>query len=222
MNKIIVIAPHPDDETLGCGGTLLKHISQGDEVHWIIVTQMSKEIGFSEETIINRFAEIEKVANCYKFKCIHNCGFPVTRLDTIPMGEIIQKMSQFFNEIQPNIVYLPFKGDIHSDHRIAFYASISCTKWFRSPYIKRILLYKTLSETELGAASYDHGFIPNVFVDISEYINEKIKIMKIYKSELGDFPFPRSERAIRAEAEVFGAMSGHSAAEAFILLKEVL
>ena len=138
------------------------------------------------------------------------------------MSELIGKISKVFKDIEPNIIYLPFKGDVHSDHRKMFDASYSCTKSFRYPFINRVLMMEILSETEFSPSVPDSTFIPNVFNDITNFIEKKIEIMKIYNGETGEHPFPRSERSIRALASLRGAASGCEYAESFMLLKEIL
>lgn len=221
MSKVLVVAPHPDDETLGCGGTLLKHKSQGDEVIWLIVTDILETEGFAVEKIAARNQEIQTVTELYGYDKVYRMSFPTTKLDVFPIGQIIEHISTVIRKESPDIIYLPYRGDVHSDHKIVFDAVISCTKWFRYPSVKRILCYETLSETDFGINPDYNGFRPNIFVNIEDFIKTKIDIMKIYKSELGCFPFPRSEQAIQALAMVRGASCGCGAAEAFMLLKEI-
>jgi LmbE family N-acetylglucosaminyl deacetylase len=221
MNKVLVVAPHPDDETLGCGGTILRHIAQGDAVAWLIITGMSEQKGFTTAQIAARADELHAVAALYQFTSVHNLGFPTTALDTISMAELVEQMGQVFQKEQPEIVYLPYQGDVHTDHRIVFDAAASCTKWFRYGSAKRILAYETLSETDFGLDTSHSGFRPNVFINITPYINTKLSIMKRYANEMGPFPFPRSEEAIRALAALRGAAAGCHAAEGFMLMKEI-
>lgn len=220
MNKTLVIAPHPDDETLGCGGTLLKHKAQGDKLYWLIVTSIREKEGFSAEQVHKRQSEIQAVTRQYGFTSVIQLNLPTTKLDTVPMQNLVTDIGSALQKTRPNTVYLPYKGDIHTDHGIVFDASVACTKWFRYPSVKRVLAYETLSETDFSLNPDASGFRPNVFVNISSYLDGKLKIMSIYASELGDFPFPRSETAIRALAQVRGAASGYQAAEAFKLLRE--
>lgn len=220
--KIIVVAPHPDDETLGCGGTILRHISEGDEVYWLIATEMQKSLGFSDEQINRRMNQIHEIVNYYGFKNVLRMPFPTTRLDTIPFGNIVEAMSDIFVTVQPEIVYLPYRGDVHTDHRIVFDAAISCTKWFRYPHVKRVLAYETLSETDFGANPDDNGFRPNVYMNIENFVERKLDAMKLYTGEMGAFPFPRSEIAIMSLAKLRGVAAGSEAAEAFMLIKEIL
>ena len=216
-NKVLIVAVHPDDETLGCGGTLLKHNANGDEIHWLICTTIDKKHSHYKA----RENEIERVSKRYDFDSLHNLRLKTMQVDEYSMSELIGKISKVVNEVQPNIIYLPFKGDVHSDHRKIFEAAYSCTKSFRYPFIKKIYMIETLSETEFAPSTKEDSFVPNVFVDISEYMDKKIELMNIYENEMGKHPFPRSERNIRALATYRGATAGCDYAESFVLLKEI-
>jgi len=218
LDKVLVIAVHPDDETLGCGGSLLKHKSNGDELHWLICTTIDKNNSYFDK----REKEIEKVTELYNFDSVNNLNLNTMHVDEYTMSYIIGKISKIISEIKPNIVYLPFFGDVHSDHRKIFDAAFSCTKSFRYPYIKKIYMMEILSETEFAPSTKEGSFIPNSFVDISEYFENKIKIMKVFESEIGKHPFPRSEDNLRALATFRGATCGCKYAESFMLLKEII
>ena len=217
-NKILVVAVHPDDETLGCGGTLLKHKHNGDKIYWLICTKIDE----NSDYYTTRENEIKQASDTYKFDGIFSLGLKTMRVDEYSMSELIDKISKAINEVRPSIIYLPFKGDVHSDHRKIFEASYSCTKVFRYPFIKKIYMMETLSETEFAPSTKEDSFIPNSFVDISEYFEKKIEIMKIFKSEVAEHPFPRSEKNIRALAVLRGATCVCEYAESFMLLKENL
>lgn len=221
MNNVLVVAVHPDDETLGAGGTLLKHKSNGDKIYWLIGTDIKKEDQFSEESVLKREKEIKKVQAMYPFDGLFRLGLSTMKTDQYSNGDIIKRVSQVINEIKPNIIYLPFMNDVHSDHRIIFEAAYSCTKSFRYPSIKKIYMMETLSETEFAPAISGETFTPNVFVDITQFYQSKIEIMRVYHSELGEHPFPRSERNLEALATYRGAAAGVTYAEAFMLLKEI-
>jgi len=218
--RVMVIAAHPDDETLGCGGTLLSHLKAGDETHWLIVTRICENLGYSAARVSKRQEEIKRVAAEYRFTTIHELGFYTAMLDTVPIVDLIAKISRVFSEVSPEIVYTVFEGDPHTDHRIVSSAVASSTKWFRIPSIRRILAYETLSETGIVQNFQGKTFGPTSYYDIGEFLDRKIEIMNIYKSEIGDFPFPRSDKAIRDIAAMRGAQAGFEAAEAFILLRE--
>ena len=222
MSRVLVIAVHPDDETLGCGGTLLKHKQNGDEIHWLVATDIKVSEGFDEISVKRRADEISEVKKLYEFESVSRMCLPTMKVDEYSMSELIGKLSAIVNKIEPNIVYLPFKGDIHSDHRKIFEAAYSCTKSFRYPFIKKIYMMETLSETEFSPSTKEDSFVPNVFVNISEFMDKKIDIMKIFKSEILEHPFPRSERNLRALGTLRGATSNCEYAESFVLLKEIL
>ena len=215
MNKILVVAVHPDDETLACGGTLLKHKANGDEIHWLICTSLTKD----QQYYNTREKEIQTVSQQYAFNSISNLRLNTMQVDEYTMSELIEKISKIINEIKPDTIYLPFKGDVHSDHRKIFEATYSCTKSFRYPYIKKILMMETLSETEFAPATKEDSFIPNMFVDISDFLEEKLEIMKIYESEIAPHPFPRSLENLKALATYRGATANCTYAESFMILK---
>ena len=220
MTRILVVAPHPDDETLGCGGTLLQARDAGAHIFWLIVTNLTQHSNISPERITQRKREIKAVASHYKMRETLQLNFPTTTLDDIAIGDIISAMGDFVSHTQPNDIYLPFRRDAHSDHRVVFDAGVAVSKWFRYPSVKRVLAYETQSETDFDLAPDSIGFRPNVFVNISEYLEEKIKIASIYESEFSNHPFPRSKKGIDALATLRGAASGFKAAEAFMLLRE--
>lgn len=223
----MVIAVHPDDETLGAGGTLLKHQANGDEIHCIFCTDIFESEGFSKEQIDTREQEIQEICKSYNFASIHRLGLKTTKIDEYNTSYLISLFSQIFTKIKPNILYLPFAYDVHSDHRIIFQAAFSCTKSFRYPSIEKILMMETLSESEFAPTLPNQSFIPNVFVDISAFFEKKCEIMKIYQSELGKSPFPRSIENIEALATFRACTMGGKEtvdtklyAESFMLLKE--
>ena len=216
--KILVVAAHPDDETLGCGGSLLKHKANGDEINWLICTTIDKNQNYYQI----REKEINKVSKLYAFNSVHNLRLKTMKTDEYSISKLIEKISKVINKVKPNIIYLPFKGDVHSDHRRIFEASYSCTKSFRYPFVKKIYMMETLSETEFAPSTKEDSFIPNTFVDISKHMDKKIQLMQIYKNEIGKHPFPRSERNIRALGTLRGATCGYEYAESFMLLKQIL
>ena len=217
--RTIVIAPHPDDEVLGVGGTLLRRKAEGAALAWLIVTAISVESGWSEEKVEQRANEIRRVKELFCFDAVFMLKFPATQLDRVPISDLVSGISQVFKSFEPEEIFLPHPSDAHSDHRVVFDAAASCTKWFRYPSIRRVLAYETISETDFGLNT-NQSFRPNVFVDIETFLDDKLRAMDIYASELGAFPFPRSYEAIRALATLRGAGSGFKAAEAFELLRE--
>lgn len=221
MSTILAIAPHPDDETLGMGGTLLRHKARGDSVHWLIVTTMPPE-RYDASVIERRRLELNAVASAYGFASMLELGFPTTALDQVPAGALVGALGDVVKRLAPEQVYLPFPGDAHSDHHAVFRAAAATMKWFRYPSVRRVLVAETLSETDFGLDPTQAPFRPNVYVDISAHLERKLEIMRLYAGETAPHPFPRSEAAIRAQATLRGAQAGCVAAEAFMLLKEIV
>lgn len=216
---VLVVTPHPDDETLGCGGTLLLLRDKGYSINWLIVTDVFEEHGFSSDRVKSRKQEIEIVTKRYNFENVINLGIPTAKVDEIPKGQLVGKISDAINKIKPNILFIPFINDIHSDHKAIAEATISCTKWFRYSFIETVLYYETISETDFNIDSSTSRFAANVYIDICDYLDEKISIINEYKSEMAGFPFPRSEKAIKSLAYLRGSQCGAEAAEAFELLR---
>lgn len=210
-NRLLVISVHPDDETLGVGGTILKNIEKGSEVYWLNITDGNTD---------QRMA-IPLISNAYKFKETINLKLPELILDDLSYNDIIPNLSNAINEIEPSTIFIPNRSDIHSDHRKAFKAIMSCTKSFRYPFIKKILMYETISETDFSPALVENVFIPNCFVDITHYMAMKKKILKIYKSEIMKSPYTRSIGSIEALARYRGSRIGVQYAEGFMLLLEI-
>lgn len=221
MSDILVVAPHPDDETFGCGGTLLKACNAGVRTHWLILTEMTEAAGYSAERIATREREIDAVSKAFGFQSVYRLGYETAALDVVPVGEIVKKISGIVAEVQPSDVYLPFPGDAHTDHKISFDAALSCTKWFRAPYVRRVLTYETLSETDIVRRPGGQDFIPSLYENITDWSEKKKAIISLYGEEVGEAPFPRSLEVVGAKEKVRGAEAGYEAAEAFMLLKEV-
>lgn len=213
---ILIIAPHPDDEVLGCGGTIKKKSQSGDSVYLCVVTEpYSPE--WSEAYIANKEKEIRMAQRILGTKKVFFLGFPTVKLDTIPQKELNDAIEKIINEIKPEEVYIPHVGDINKDHRIVHEASLVAMRPKPNSSIKKILSYETLSETEWGIVS----FCPNAYEDVRKTFNYKISAMRAYKSELKSAPHPRSIEVIKALAKKRGSEVGLQFAEAFILIREV-
>ena len=221
--KILAISAHPDDETLGCGGTLLKHQAWGDELFWLIVTQ-AYEPQWSKSIIERKAQEVEQVAQAYKIKKYFKLGFPTIRLDTVAQSDLIAKVRDVVAQVEPEIVYLLHSGDIHTDHQIVFSATMSVLKPFYMAKlgVRRVLCYETLSSTEAAPPQINRAFIPNIFSDITPYCDRKLEIMQLYQSETQPDFFPRSLSAIQALAHYRGSTIGVRYAEAFMLMRELI
>ena len=222
MRTIVVVAPHPDDETLGCGGSLLRHRREGDSINWLIMTTADGLADYDQVRLDSRLREIDEVSQAYGFDCVHQLAFTATELDSIPMKDVVGEVSGFFSDLSPYTVYLPYRNDVHSDHQVVFDAVAACTKCFRYPSIRQVRAYETLSETEFGLRPEDPGFKPNLWIDITAELERKIDILQLYEGEIQAHPFPRSVANIRALATFRGAQAGCGAAESFMSLMEIL
>ncbi len=222
MSKtVLVIAPHPDDETLGCGGALLRHLREGDSVHWLLLTEPEIGAVISQEKMMNREQAIQAVSAAYPFERVLRPALPALELDRIPRKEIVRVIGQAVREVQAEVLYLPFAGDVHSDHAVAAQAGWAVSKSFRYPTVREVYAYETVSETEFsrpGGASFQ----PNTFVDVTAFFEKKLEICALYRDEMGRHPFPRSAEHVRALAVHRGVVAGAELAEAFICLKRVL
>jgi len=220
--RILVIAPHPDDETLGCGGSLLKHKANGDSLSWLIATR-GHEPQWSAELLERKEQEIAKVSAAYGFENTFRLNFPTIKLDTIPLDEIIVAIRDAVTDSKPDVVYLNHFGDVHSDHRVVFEATMSVLKPFYSGKhgVKKILSYEVLSSTDAAPLNPARAFVPNVFSDVTDFWEKKLEIMALYESELQEYPLPRALDSLRALGRVRGATIGAEFAEAFMLVREV-
>ncbi len=219
--NILCIAPHPDDETLGCGGTLLRHIEDGDAVHWLIVTAAGSP-AFDQDYAAAQTRQIDAVAAAYGFAAVVRLGWPAAGLDRVPESDLIAALRNQVDAVAPAVVYLNHRGDAHSDHRITFDCAMAALKPFRTgPGVERIVAYETLSETEQAPPLAANAFVPNSFVAIGAQLERKLKILELYESELQPYPLPREESAVRALARLRGAALGIEYAEAFMVMREV-
>ena len=185
--KILVIAPHPDDEVLGCGGTIAKAASQGDDVFLCVVTKAYTP-DWSEEFIKNRPKEVKKSNEVLGLKKTYFLDYPTAKLDTIPHKELNDSLTKVVNDVKPDIVYIPHKGDLNKDHRLVFGAALVALRPGQHS-VKKILSYEVLSETEWGQEL--ESFVPNTYENISDFFDKKIEAMKAYPSELKQYPHPR-------------------------------
>ena len=218
MKKILVIAPHPDDESLGCGGVLSKF--KNKKIYWVIVTNLQlQNKKFSQKIINKKIKEVDKVQKKLGIKKMFRMNFQPTSLNKGNLTKLIDDLSVILNKIKPDTIFAPYLHDAHSDHYFTTYALNHILKSFRYNFIERCYLYETLSETNLNFGK-NKNFKPNVYFDISKNIKSKIDLVNIYKSEINKHPFPRSLKAVKSLALLRGSESGYDYAEAYQLILE--
>ena len=221
--KILVIAPHPDDEVLGCGGTIKKYTKRGDEVYLCIVTKAYTP-DWTEDFIKNREKEIECASKTLGIKEVIFLDLPTVKLDTLPQKQLNSLILKTIEDIKPEIVFLPFRADINNDHKLVSESGLVALRPKPDYFLARkVFFYEVLSETEWAgpAEKVEDFFMPNFYEDISKDLNDKLKAMECYKTELKNFPHPRSLEGIKVLAQKRGMESGVDAAEAFMLFREI-
>jgi LmbE family N-acetylglucosaminyl deacetylase len=219
--RVLVTSVHPDDEALGCAGTIFKHRDQGDELYWLIVTQPYEPV-WSPDVIRRKAEEVEEAADWYGMTRFWKLGLPTMKLDQVPQAELIGKISQIVHEVRPEILYTVHSGDVHTDHRAVFTALTSATKPFKMAQlgVRRLLSFETLSSTDAAPPLASLSFLPNVYQDITPYLEKKLRSMELFATESQDSLQPRGSSAIRALARFRGATIGVEYAEAFMLIRE--
>lgn len=218
--KVLVIAPHPDDEILGCGGSIAKYVDAGDEVYVAIVTKGCDPI-FHECQVNQVRDECRRADSHLGVKETIFMDFPASMLETVPRFEFNGAFIQLIQDVKPDIVYLPHRGDMQLDHKMVVDAAMVALRPKYKHKVKKIYAYETLSETGWDIPNAVNEFIPTAYNDITEYLDNKLEAMDIFKSQLGEYPDARSIKSVKALAMYRGAMMNMKAAEAFILLREI-
>ena len=217
--NVLVVSPHPDDETLGAGGTLLKLKKQGHNIFWLNITDMKLEYGWDKTIVDARQKQLKMIKEYYGFSNFYNLELPPTKLSSLDEGMIISKIKDVFEYVKPELLIIPGAYDAHSDHAVVYNCCMACSKTFRAPYLKRIITMEIVSETDFGYQT--EKFRPNFFVDISDEITMKLDAARIYETEIEKPPFPRSLENIKALATLRGAGSFSMYAEAFYIVKQI-
>jgi len=214
--NILVIAPHADDEVLGCGGTISRYAAEGHKID-LCITSKPHTPNWSEEYIRNREEEIKNVCKTLNINKVTVLDYKAALLGDVNHIDLNDKIRKVVEESNPDEIFIPFYGDLHKDHRVV---AESCLVVLRpiEHKIRRILMYEILSETEWGYTP----FKPNIYIDITNYINNKIEAMKHYKKEVKNTPHPRSIEGIKALARKRGSEVNIVYAESFILIREVI
>jgi len=220
--NVLVFAPHPDDEVLGVGGTLHRLVSEGHKVTVAIVTR-GWEPRFSEASVAAVRAEAEAACATLGVHSLRFMDLPVTRLHELPRHELNATFDRLVAEEQPQWVFLPAPGDRHVDHRETFdAANVALRPDGSRPCAKRVWCYETISGTHWSAPYIEPDFQPQVWVDISAHLEVKLQAARCYASQLRSAPSARSHAALQALAVWRGSVVARPAAEAFVVLREII
>jgi LmbE family N-acetylglucosaminyl deacetylase len=220
MASVLVIAAHPDDEVLGCGGTIARHSAAGDEVHVVILAQglMARPQAKAEDLEALRRAARE-AGDTLGVADLTLHDYPDNRLDTIPRLDVTRFIESHIERVLPEIVYTHHRGDVNIDHVRANECTLAACRQIPGQSLRRLLFFEVPSSSEWGPGA--EPFIPNWFVDISRTLDRKAAALRAYASEMRPSPHPRSEEAVTHLARWRGATAGVPAAEAFVLARNV-
>jgi len=222
----LVIAAHPDDEVLGCGGTIARRAGEGHEVYIAIlgegITSRYQQREQADKKLIEALhARSQQVADMLGAKELFLYSLPDNRFDTVSLLDVIKIIEKLVEELQPQVIYTHHGGDLNIDHVVLHRAVLTATRPMASHPVKEIYTFEVPSSTEWAFGQFQPAFRPNVFVDISDTLETKIQAMQIYESEARLFPHPRSPDALRAIAQRWGSVVGLGAVEAFELVRFV-
>ena len=218
MTRVLVFAAHPDDEVLGMGGTIAVHTDRGDEVRIVVVTDgSSTQYPGDAETRARKEQEALAAARQLGVSDYVHLDLPDMRLDTLAHVEVNRVVEEHVGDVRAEVVFTPHP-DVNLDHRILFDSVAVATRAVPGQTVRRLLTYAPTSSTEWTPAPLN-WFVPNWFVDVSATLERKVAAFAHYETERRDYPHPRSERAIRAAAEFYGASCGCEYAEPFVLVR---
>jgi len=218
-NVVLVVAAHPDDEVLGCGGAIARHADRGGAVETVFVADGATARPGGGARLDHRKAAARRAAEILKTRAPRFLDFPDNRLDGVPLLEVTQALEKIVAEISPAVVYTHHGGDLNVDHRIVHQAVITALRPMPNSKLRGIFAFETPSSTEWATAAIGVGFRPDRFVDISSVMDRKIGALEAYSEEMRPFPHARSLEAVRALARWRGASAGLEAAEAFVTLR---
>jgi LmbE family N-acetylglucosaminyl deacetylase len=218
--RVVVIAAHPDDELLGAGGTLARHVLAGDEVHAIVVADGAGS-RYPAELVSTLEKQARRAAEVIGFTSLRFLSLPDQRLDTVPLIELTQRLEGMLDEIRPGTVYTHFPEDVNADHGAVARSAWTACRPYARPEVRKFAVFETPSSTEWAWPMPGTDFRPSLYVDVTDTLEVKVAAMECYETELRDYPHPRSSRALRERAACWGSHIGRPAAEPFVVLREV-
>lgn len=220
MKKILVVAPHADDEVLGVGGSIAKNAAEGNEVYVCVVTHGEEPL-FSKELVDKLREETIQAHRYLGIKKTYFLEYPAVMLENVERYKLNGSIMQVVQEVQPDEVYIPHMGDMQKDHQIVNEAVMVAVRPKYEHKIQAVYAYETLSETEWNIPNTVNAFIPTVYHDISDYLEQKKQALRFFTTQVSEFPDPRSIEAVEALAKYRGSTVKVKAAEAFVLIRQI-
>jgi LmbE family N-acetylglucosaminyl deacetylase len=225
--KVLVIAAHPDDEVLGCGGTIARLVKEGHHVHIAILAEgitsrYSQREDVDSSLLQNLHAKSREAATALGVGDLSLHGLPDNRMDTMSLLDVVKIVESLIENISPLRIYTHHGGDLNVDHAVVSRAVLTATRPLPGCPVKELYLFEIPSSTEWAFQQFEGTFLPNVFVDVGQTLETKIRAMACYESEVRAFPHPRSPEALRAVGQRWGSVAGCEAAEAFQLVRAIV
>jgi N-acetylglucosamine malate deacetylase 1 len=222
--KILVVAAHPDDEVLGCGGTIARYVREGHDVYVVFMTDgvSSRKQTNIQNKIKNRKKSAILASQILGIKLVEILDFPDNGMDTVPILDIVQNLEAVIDKVKPSIVFTHYWGDLNIDHRVTCQSVLTACRPYPAQVVKEIYSFEIPSSTEWSSPSVENNFNPNNFVDISKTIELKMSALQAYDQEMRNFPHSRSLKAINSLAKVRGAAVGIVAAECFVVIRQTI
>lgn len=221
MKRILIIAAHPDDEALGCAGTIARHVAHGGSAKCLFMTNGVDARGKNDEESASRAQSAHRAARLLGCEQPELLDFPDNAMDSVPLISVVRAIERTIVDFAPDEVLTHHGGDLNVDHRITNQAVATACRPIAGRTVRQIRCFETLSSTEWSTASIGPTFRPSVFVDISDYLEIKLAVLDEYRQEMRPFPHPRSHEVIRAQAALRGSSAGLHAAEAFELIRRI-
>ncbi len=226
-NAILVVAAHPDDEILGCGGTIARHVMSGATCHILILGEgitsraINRNVDQQKNEILELKRQAKEAARIIGATSLEIDSFPDNRMDSVDLLDIIKRVEFAVEKYKPEIIYTHHSGDLNIDHRITAKAVETATRPIGEFRVREIYAFETPSSTEWAFTNSREFFHPNCFVNIEKTIDKKIEALNAYLNEKREFPHPRSAEALTSLAKIRGAQAGFQAAEAFCLIRKL-